>query len=63
MHISRVSADNTLMSKSLFSETIKIICRMASTDLINAALETDFMEILYTENQIESLESAIDVIS
>ena len=36
---------------------------MASKDLINAALETDFMEILYAENQIESLESAIDVIS
>ena len=44
-------------------ETIKVILKMASTDLIKAIVETGYMEDPYGVNDYMSFDSSIDRIS
>ena len=59
--IARVSiTEKDQMHRDSFIETIMLICRMASIDLMKAVAETSYMEDFYSEIQYASLESAID---
>ena len=51
------------MSANLFMDTIDMICKMASTNLIKAASKSGYMEELYRDIHHEKLETAIRKIS
>ena len=51
------------MKPDLFEKTIKMICKLATTKFMKAVVETGYLEDLYSTNQYESLDSAIDQIS
>ena len=51
------------MKPDLFENTIKMICKLATTRLMKAVVETGYLEELYDPSQYESLDSAIDKIS
>ena len=51
------------MQFDLFEATIKTICKMASSDLIRAAVEIGSLDNFYDSIQLQTLESAIDAIS
>ena len=51
------------MHQDSFSETIKLICKMASINLIRAAVAAGYIADFYNKNQYMRLESAIDQIS
>ena len=51
------------MQQDLFMDTIKLICKMASIDLIKSVVDSGYMEELYNSVQYESLSASIDKIS
>ena len=51
------------MSKTLFIEAIQSIFKIASTDLIKAAVETGYLTDPYTPSQYKKLSYTIDTIS
>ena len=51
------------MQQDLFMETIKLICKMASIDLIKSVVDSGYMEELYNSAQYESINTSIDKIS
>ena len=54
------STNSELISRTLFIEAIQSICKMASTDLMKAAIETGYMTDLYTPSDYQSLSASID---
>ena len=48
------------MKPDLFIDSIKFICELASIDLIEAVIETGYMDNFYSQNQYDSLQSGID---
>ena len=61
--IARESSKLQYMKPDLFEETVKMICKLASTSFMKAVVETGYLEDLYSKMQYESLDSAIDNIS
>ena len=59
-HIAREATKDGLMKADLFLPTIKLIFTMASTDLIKAVDESNYMRDPYSSNQHQNLELAID---
>ena len=59
-HIAREATKDELMRADLFLSAIKVVCMMASTDLIKAVDESNYMKDLYSTSQHKSLESAVD---
>ena len=51
------------MEKEKFIETVSLIIRMASTGLMKAVVETDYMENVYESVHYQSLDASIEIIS
>ena len=60
--IARESSKLQFMKPDLFENTINMICKLATTRLMKAVVETGYLENLYSSGQYESLDLAIDEI-
>ena len=52
-----------MMQSDKFAQTIKMICRIASTKFMKAVVEVGYTGELYNTDQYETLEKAIDKVS